>query len=190
MLSICTLCALFGNAKEFAEPAGGNHLKRVVFLVCLIVSLVELDWERGRIYLLSSIASLLFVLGSELMRLRRVRQASPERAFTTGEGLSSKLTLRPRQIPGSADYYEKVASCTTIPTTRKGLDCLTSRSGNSHIIDAETSSTLRWRLNPDETAESCNARATLVRIWKAYSCSHPHSPIVFAWPKHGAAPLL
>jgi hypothetical protein len=43
-----------------------KRLKRVLLLVCLIVSLVELDWERYRIYLLSSIASLLFVLGSEL----------------------------------------------------------------------------------------------------------------------------
>jgi len=41
-------------------------MKRVLLLVWLIVSLVELDWERYRICLLSSIASLLFVLGSEL----------------------------------------------------------------------------------------------------------------------------
>jgi hypothetical protein len=43
-----------------------KRLKRVLLLVCLIVSLVELDWERYRIYLLCSIASLLFVLGTEL----------------------------------------------------------------------------------------------------------------------------
>ena len=52
----------------------GNHmkrLKRVLLLVCLIVSLVELDWERDRIYLLSSIASLLLVFYSELMRRRQ-----------------------------------------------------------------------------------------------------------------------
>jgi hypothetical protein len=49
-----------------------ERMKRVLLLVWLIVSLVELDWERYRIYLLSSIASLLFVLGSELKRRRRV----------------------------------------------------------------------------------------------------------------------
>lgn len=41
-------------------------MRRVVLLVCLIVSVVELDWERQRIYLLSSVASLLLVLYGEL----------------------------------------------------------------------------------------------------------------------------
>jgi hypothetical protein len=51
-----------------------EHMKRVLLLVWLIVSLVELDWERYPICLWSSIVSLLFVLSSELARFRRVQQ--------------------------------------------------------------------------------------------------------------------
>jgi len=49
-------------------------MSRVFLLVCLIVSMVELDWERNRIYLLSLVASLLLVLYSELMRRRKDRR--------------------------------------------------------------------------------------------------------------------
>jgi hypothetical protein len=67
-----------------------KRMKRVLLLACLIVSLVELDWERYRIFLLSSIASFLFVLGSELARRPRVQQVATERAFKTGEGFPSE----------------------------------------------------------------------------------------------------
>ena len=73
--------ARFGRRKRFAESAKGEHMesmKRVLLLVWLIVSLVELDWERYRIYLLSSIVSLLFVLSSELTWRRRVQQVATE----------------------------------------------------------------------------------------------------------------
>lgn len=60
-------------------------MKRVLLLVCLIVSLVELDWERDRIYLLSSTASLLLVLYSELMGRRKVQRVATARALKTGE---------------------------------------------------------------------------------------------------------
>lgn len=49
-------------------------MKRVLLLVCLIVSLVELDWERDRVYLLSSIASLSLVLCAERMRRQKVQR--------------------------------------------------------------------------------------------------------------------
>ena len=87
----------------------GDPMKRILLLVCLIVSLVELDWKRYRIYLLSSIVSLLFVLGSELTRRRRVRRVATERAFKTGEDVPSEA-----YIAGSpntdyqANYFEKV----------------------------------------------------------------------------------
>jgi hypothetical protein len=86
-----------------------ERMKRVLLLAWLIVSLVELDWERYRICLLSSIASLLFVLSSELTRRRRVQQVATERAFKTGEGASSEA-----QVASSphndcqANYFEKV----------------------------------------------------------------------------------
>lgn len=57
-------------------------MRRVLLLVCLIVSVVELDWERERVYLLSSIASLLLVFYGELMRRRKVQRVAAERAFT------------------------------------------------------------------------------------------------------------
>ena len=115
-----------------------KRMKRVLLLVCLIVSLVELDWERDRIYLLSSITSLLFVLGSELTQRRRVQQVATERAFKAGEGVPSDA-----YVAGSpntdyqADYFEKVepasaaisevASCRTTqadhPERSRLLDC-------------------------------------------------------------------
>jgi len=49
-------------------------MKRVLLLVCLMVSVVELDWERERIYLLSAVASLLLVLYGEVMRSRKVQR--------------------------------------------------------------------------------------------------------------------
>lgn len=45
-------------------------MKRVLLLVFLIVSLVQLDWERNQIYLLSSFAALLLMLWTELSRRR------------------------------------------------------------------------------------------------------------------------
>lgn len=54
---------------------------RVMMLVCLIVSVVELDWERDRIYLLSSLASLVLVVWSE--RLRRQKQKATAALPTT-----------------------------------------------------------------------------------------------------------
>lgn len=54
-------------------------MRRVLLLVCLIVSLVELDWERQRIYLLSSAASLLLV------------RVPTEKAFKTAQGLPSEV---------------------------------------------------------------------------------------------------
>jgi hypothetical protein len=88
-----------------------ERMKRVLLLVCLIVSLVELDWERYRIYLLSSIASLLFVLGSELTRRRRDQQAATERAFKTGEGVASEAHVASsRHTDDQAHSFEKVES--------------------------------------------------------------------------------
>jgi hypothetical protein len=58
-------------------------MRRVVLLVCLIVSVVELDWEHERIYLMSSLASLLLVLYGELMRRRKVQRVTTERVLKT-----------------------------------------------------------------------------------------------------------
>lgn len=113
-------------------------MKRVLLLVCLIVSLVELDWERYRIYLLSSIASLLFVVGGELTRCRRVQNLATEREVETGGGAPSEPYVA---CSPNADYragcFEKVeptsptigevASCTTTqadhPERGRLLDC-------------------------------------------------------------------
>lgn len=63
-------------------------MRRVLLLVCLIISLVELDWERDRIYLLSSLASLSLVLNGERMRLRKLR--GTVRPFKAAEVTSSE----------------------------------------------------------------------------------------------------
>lgn len=113
-------------------------MKRVLLLVCLIVSLVELDWERYRIYLLSSIASFMCVLGSELTRRRRLQQVATERAFKTGEGAPSEAYgAGSPNTDYQADYFERVepasaamgevASCRTTQTGHQErsrlLDC-------------------------------------------------------------------
>jgi hypothetical protein len=51
-------------------------MKRVLLLVFLIISLVELDLERYRIYLFSAIASFALLLGNALMRRHKVRKTS------------------------------------------------------------------------------------------------------------------
>ena len=62
-------------------------MKRILLLVCLIVSLTELDLERERIFLISSLASLLLVLCTELVRRRKARRVAAERVFAQGEGV-------------------------------------------------------------------------------------------------------
>jgi len=68
-------------------------MKRVLLLVCLILSFAELDLERERIYLLSSIASFVLLLGSELMRHRNVHNLTTERPSLTGANVSSKKSV-------------------------------------------------------------------------------------------------
>lgn len=68
-------------------------MKRVLLLVLLIVSLVELDWERDRIYLLSSLASLSLVVWTELLRRRKVQKATAVGALTTGDVASPEPCL-------------------------------------------------------------------------------------------------
>ena len=65
-------------------------MKRVMLFVFLIVSLVELDLERYRLYLLCSIASLLLVFGSELERHRKIQKATTERVIKAHEGFPSE----------------------------------------------------------------------------------------------------
>jgi hypothetical protein len=82
-------------------------MRRVLLLVCLIVSVVELDWERDRIYLLSSIASLLLVLYSEQMRRRKVQREATQQAFKTTEGVSSVAYISDSLHPEyRADHIE------------------------------------------------------------------------------------
>jgi len=60
-------------------------MKRVLLLVCMIVSVVQLDWEREWIYVLSSAASLLLILYGELMRHRRVQREGSARPVQAPE---------------------------------------------------------------------------------------------------------
>lgn len=53
-----------------------NEIQRVLLLVLFIVSLVGLDWERDRVYLLLSLASLSLVVWTELLRRRKIQKAT------------------------------------------------------------------------------------------------------------------
>lgn len=89
-------------------------LKRVLLLVCLIVSLVQLDWERDRLYLLSSIASMLLILYGELTRRRKVQTVAAERAFIP-EGISRETYASESPHPGyPANQIEKGSSSATV----------------------------------------------------------------------------
>jgi len=99
-------------------------MRRVLLLVCLIVSVVELDWERERIYLLSSVASLLLVLYGELMRRPKVQRLPTERAFKTAEGVPSEVYVA---ASPDNDNQAEVRSCRTTqadhPERSRMLDC-------------------------------------------------------------------
>lgn len=59
-------------------------MKRVLLLVCLIVSVVQLDWEREQIYVWSSGASLLLIFYGELMRRRNAQRTAKEGVLQRG----------------------------------------------------------------------------------------------------------
>jgi hypothetical protein len=101
-----------------------DHMRRVLLLVCLIVSVVELDWERQRIYLLSSAASLLLVLYVELMPRRKVQKVPTERGFRTAQDVRSEIYVA--ASPGT-DKQAGVHSDRTTqpdhPDSGRMLDC-------------------------------------------------------------------
>lgn len=73
----CDQAASLGRARHVSRvQVRAIDMKRVLLLVFLIVSLVQLDWERDRIYLLSSFAALLLMLWTEWSRRRKVTRAS------------------------------------------------------------------------------------------------------------------
>jgi len=61
----------------------GNDMKRVSILVFLMVSLVELDLERYRIYLFLSIAAFAVLVRNALASRRRVQNAMERRTLET-----------------------------------------------------------------------------------------------------------
>jgi hypothetical protein len=99
-------------------------MRRVLLLVCLIVSVVELDWERQRIYLLSSVGSLLLVLYGELMRCRTVQRVPTERAFKTAEGVSSEVNFAASLDTGNqAEVRSSRTTQANHPERSRMVDC-------------------------------------------------------------------
>ena len=109
------------NGKDAGRTIKANDMKRVLLLVLLIVSLVELDWERDRIYLFFSVASLALVLWSERMRHYNAAKAVAAGALTAAEGASPQPGMEYSQScrdqtdelqavePGAAGAPEEVA---------------------------------------------------------------------------------
>jgi len=83
-------------------------MKRVMLLVLLIVSLVELDWERDRIYLLSSLASLLLVVCSERLHRRKVQKATTGGALTAEQVVSPETRLAYLPHPRNQTYVPEM----------------------------------------------------------------------------------
>jgi hypothetical protein len=89
-------------------------MKRVLLLVFLMVSLVELDLERYRIYLFCSTAALAGLLCNVLMSRRKAQNAPAARALENANGDSCLSTERKvayvsRSSP-SGDGCENVGS--------------------------------------------------------------------------------
>jgi len=86
-----------------------NHMRRVLLLVCLIVSLVELDWERYRIYLLSSLACLVLVVWTEVVRRRTAEKTISPEVLMTAEGVSPVACVAyTHDAPHQADHFQKI----------------------------------------------------------------------------------
>jgi hypothetical protein len=67
-------------------------MKRVSILVCLMVSLVELDLERHRIYLFLSITALAVLVHNLLVSRRKAQNARRPGAFETSNRDSGCLS--------------------------------------------------------------------------------------------------
>ena len=101
-----------------------DHMRRILLLVCLIVSVVELDWERQRIYLLSSAASLLLVLYGELTPRRKVQRVPIERGFKTAQDVRPEVYVA--ASPDTDNQAEVHSGRTTQPDhpdRGRMLDC-------------------------------------------------------------------
>lgn len=84
-------------------------MRRVSLLVLLIVSLVELDWERHRIYLFSSLVSLVLVVWSESVRRRTAEKTITAEGLTNADGVLPAACLPCTQnARHQADRFEKV----------------------------------------------------------------------------------
>jgi|SRR5579862_181624 len=84
-------------------------MKRVLLLVCLIVSLVELDWERYRIYLLSSLACLVLLVWTEVVRRGTAEKTITPEVLTNAEGVSSVACVAyAHHAPHKMDHFQKV----------------------------------------------------------------------------------
>ena len=85
-------------------------MKRVLLLVCLIVSVVELDWERYRLYLLSSIASFLLVIWYETRR-HKAQKATLAEGPAKREDISPVTgVVYPQHSCNQADHFARVES--------------------------------------------------------------------------------
>lgn len=100
-------------------------MKRVLLLAWLITSLVELDLEGGRIYLLSSTASLLLILCGELLRRRKATNQLNARAFATGEGGYREVKKLGTEAP---------VLCRTVESCSAGSNILNARRAATFLL--------------------------------------------------------
>lgn len=84
-----------GHLRHFGRKGivSQNEIKRVLLLVLLIVSVVELDWERVPIYFYSSLASIFLILWTELFARRKIQNAANRAALRTKQRVSTETRL-------------------------------------------------------------------------------------------------
>lgn len=106
-------------------------MMRVLLLVCLIVSLVELDWERDGIFWMSSLASFLFILWTELLSRRKAQQLTTTAGVRKEDSVSSNAS---RCLPETYDQARQVETTDTILTGLEEVTLVRNNLDQSHVV--------------------------------------------------------
>jgi hypothetical protein len=113
-------------------------MKRILLLVFLIVSVVQLGLERYRLYLFLSIAFLSLLLRSESARHHRVHTLATERAGQPAESTPLEAHVADSLHADSReDQFERLESTST--TTLGTTSCTA-----TDVMDQERTRLLNW----------------------------------------------
>jgi hypothetical protein len=96
-------------------------MKRVLLLVFLMVSLVELDLERYRIYLVCSAAALASLLWNVLMSRHRKAQKTPEALSLESVDRDSSLSTEQSEVVMCRPQVRSEEGCDNVGSAQNTL---------------------------------------------------------------------